>query len=123
MRARSGRNNLRKLTLSLLSLTAIASVAVAAGLDYSGKEMKPVADNEWNVSLWGIYVFTENEWRDDRYIESDHAWGGGIDAKYFFHRYFGIGIEGWVVEARREFKDISGVEVFRLRIGHESRAV
>ena len=27
------------------------------------------ADNEWNVSLWGTYVLTGNEWRNDRYIE------------------------------------------------------
>ena len=81
------------------------------------------ADNEWNLSLWGTHVFTGNEWRDDRYIESDHAWGGGLDAKYFFHRYFGIGIEGWVVDARREFEDVTGVEVFQFSTGHESRAV
>jgi hypothetical protein len=116
---------------SLLAMTAIASVAFA-GSEYSGKEMKQVApppcpewyaDNEWNVSLWGTYVFTGNEWRDDRYIESDHAWGGGVDAKYFFDRYFGVGIEGWVVDARREFEDVSGVEVFQSTIGHERRAV
>lgn len=117
--------------LSPLAITAIASV-VFAGSEYSGKEMKQMtpspcsewyADNEWDVSLWGTYVFTGNEWRDDRYVESDHAWGGGVDAKYFFQRYFGIGIEGWVVDARREFEDVTGVEVFRFSTGHESRAV
>src|SRR5262245_49169410 len=121
----------RALLLGILFFATIASVAFA-GSEYSGKEMKQVvppacpewyADNEWNVSLWGTYVFTGNEWRNDRYIESDHAWGGGIDAKYFFHRYFGIGIEGWVVGARREFEDITGVEVFQVSTGHESRAV
>ena len=119
------------LLLGILFFATIASVAFA-GSEYSGKEMKQVvpppclewyADNEWNVSLWGTYVFTGNEWRDDRYIESDHAWGGGADAKYFFHRYFGVGIEGWVVDATRKFEDVTGVEVFRLRRGHESRAV
>jgi len=119
------------LFLGILFFGTIASVAFAAS-DYSGKEMKQVipppcprwyADNEWNVSLWGTYVFTGNEWRADRYIESDHAWGGGVDAKYFFQRYFGFGIEGWVVDARREFEDVTGVEVFRLSTGHESRAV
>src|ERR1700681_4052937 len=124
---------MEKITWSLLPIVAISSVAFA-GSEYAGKEMKEVApppcpawyaDNELNVSLWGTYVFTGNRGRDDRYIESesDHAWGGGIDAKYFFHRYFGIGIEGWVVDARREFEDISGVEAFRISIGHESRAV
>jgi len=121
----------RALLLGILFFATIASVAFA-GSEYSGKEMKQVvpracpewyADNEWNVSLWGTYVFTGNEWRDDRYIESDHAWGGGADAKYFFHRYFGVGIEGWVVDATRKFEDVTGVEVFRLSSGRESRAV
>jgi hypothetical protein len=121
----------RALPLSILFFATIASVAFA-GSEYSGKEMKQMvpppcpewyADNEWNVSLWGTYVFTGNEWRADRYIESDHAWGGGVDAKYFFHRYFSVGIEGWVVNARREFEDVTGVEVFQFSTGHESRAV
>jgi hypothetical protein len=121
----------RALPLGILFFATIASVAFA-GSEYSGKEMKQMvpppcpewySDSEWNVSMWGIYVFTGNEWRDDRYIESDHAWGGGLDAKYFFHRHFGIGIEGWVVNARREFEDVTGVEVFQFSTGHESRAI
>src|ERR1700724_3715758 len=64
------------------------------------------ADNEWNASLWGTYAFTENNdqrnpgkpdvetigfgtndngtvenlsafFSGDRYLETDHAWGGG----------------------------------------------
>lgn len=91
------------------------------------------ADNEFNVSLWGTYIFTGNNWQDDRYLESDHAWGGGVDFKYFFHRYFGVGIEGWVVDARRTFEDIdevrrtdilpSPVPFLTGRTEHESRVV
>lgn len=116
-------------TLTLL----FASVLSAGPEGYSGKEMKTTvapapcpqwyADREWNIDLWGTYVFTGNEWREDRYIQDDHAWGGGVDLKYFFHRYFGIGVEGWVVDARREFLEVSGVEVFQARIEHESRAI
>ena len=51
-------------------------------------------DNEWNVSVWGTYAFTAEDWRDDHYLLADHGWGGGMDVKYFFHRYFGIGVEG-----------------------------
>jgi hypothetical protein len=117
-----------------VTLTLVfASVLLAGPEGYSGKEMKTTvapapcpqwyADQEWNIDLWGTYVFTGNEWREDRYIQDDHAWGGGVDLKYFFHRYFGIGIEGWVVDARREFLEVSGVEVFQARIEHESRAI
>jgi hypothetical protein len=126
---------MKRLLVGLLGSGVIASAAFA-GVGYSGKEMKQVAapppcpewyaNNEFNVSLWGTYVFTGNNWQDDRYIEADHAWGGGIDAKYFFMRYFGVGIEGWVVDARRSFEDVFvdfDREIFDIHTGHESRAV
>ena len=128
---------MKKLMLALLAIAAISSMAFAGGETYSGKEIKQVAappppcpewyaDNEWNVALWGTYVFTGNNWENDRYIEADHAWGGGGDVKYFFHRYFGVGIEGWVVDARqaREFVDIDPSDSIFLRsFEHESNAI
>src|SRR6266567_5752419 len=125
---------MNRLVSCLFGLGVIASAAFA-GTEYSGKEMKQVApppcpewyaDNEFNVSLWGTYVFTGNTWQNDRYIEADHAWGGGIDLKYFFHRYFGVGIEGWAVDARRAFEDVFvdlNNGIFDVHTGHESRAV
>ena len=105
---------MKKLLSCLLGLALVASAAFA-GVGYSGKEMKQVApppcpewyaDREFNISLWGTYVFTGTNWIDDRYIEADHAWGGGIDLKYFFMRYVGVGIEGWAVDARQAREDI-----------------
>ena len=105
---------MKKLLSCLLGLALVASAAFA-GVGYSGKEIKQVApppcpewyaDREFNISLWGTYVFTGNNWIDDRYIEADHAWGGGIDLKYFFMRYVGVGIEGWAVDARQARQDI-----------------
>src|SRR5262249_8079291 len=76
---------MKKLVTCLLGLGLIASAAFA-GVGYSGKEMKQVAapppcpewyaNNEFNVSLWGTYVFTGTEWISDRYIQADHALGG-----------------------------------------------
>jgi len=116
-------------------LLSIFSVGAYAG-SYSGKEMKQAApppcpewyaDNEWNVNLWGTYLFTNTDYSRnldlvdvvqstvegagvlgeyDRYVGDDHAWGGGGDIKYFFHRYFGVGIEGYVVNARKGGFDI-----------------
>src|SRR5437016_10509087 len=126
---------MKRLISWLLGLGMIASAAFA-GTEYSGKEMKQVAapppcpewyaDREFNVSLWGTYIFTGNNWQDDRYLEADHAWGGGIDLKYFFHRYFGVGIEGWAVDSRRSFEDVFvdlNNGVFSDTTRHESRAV
>jgi hypothetical protein len=100
------------------------------GTDYS-KTSKQVAatpcpewysDNEWNVNLWGTYAFTGTDYSPnlwiadliqsttegqtvlgtyDKYLGGDHAWGGGGDIKFFFHRYFGIGAEGFVVDAEK----------------------
>jgi len=122
-----------KFILGLLAIGAIAPVAFAGTETYSGKEMKQVApppcpewyaDRELNISLWGTYAFTGNDARDDRYLDGDHAWGGGVDAKYFFHRYFGIGIEGWAVDARRGFiRDNDGDPITFPNSGNEHRAV
>jgi len=127
---------MKKLILSLLGVAAISSLGFAGTETYSGKEMKQVAgpppcpewyaDREFNVGLWGTYVFTGNDWRNDRYIEADHAWGGGIDLKYFFWRYIGVGIEGWAVDARQARQDVFADfsdGIFQSSVHHESNAV
>lgn len=92
---------MKKLTLSLCAAIAMVSAAYA-GETYT-KESKSVApppcpqwyaDNEFNLTLSGAYAFTGSEWREDRYLGVDHAWGGSLDAKYFVHRYFGFGVQG-----------------------------
>ena len=126
---------MKKLIVSLLGVAAISSIGFAGTETYSGKEMKQVApppcpewyaDREFNVGLWGTYVFTGNDWRNDRYIEADHAWGGGIDLKYFFWRYIGVGIEGWVVDDRQarenDFVDFSD-GIFQRSFKNTSKAV
>src|SRR6266508_2559816 len=125
---------MKRLLLCLLGPALVASAAFA-GVGYSGKEIKQVApppcpewyaDREFNVSLWGTYVFTGNDWIDDRYIEADHAWGGGIDLKYFFMRYVGVGIEGWAVDARQARQDIFvdfSDGVFARSIQHQSNVI
>jgi hypothetical protein len=63
----------------LLAVVAMASAAFAGTETYSGKDMKQVtpppcpqwySDNEFNLSLWGTYVFTGTEWLNDRYLEA-----------------------------------------------------
>ena len=63
---------------------------------------------EFNVQLWGTYAFTANHYNfEDRYLGADHAWGGGLDVKYFVTRYFGIGLSGYAVSARQTFSYLS----------------
>ena len=117
---------MKRSILSLIAIGALASMANAGTESYSGKEMKQVApapppcpewyaDREVNVSLWGTYAFTGTESARtnaevteddaifgsyDRFLGDDHAWGGGSDAKFFFHRYFGVGIEGFALAGK-----------------------
>jgi hypothetical protein len=77
------------------------------------------ADNEWNVGVWGTYVFTGNEYRDDHFFRSDHAWGGGLDAKYFFRRFFAVGVEGYGLAARENQESFIRIN----DIGGNTRAV
>jgi hypothetical protein len=128
-----------------------SDVAFADGK--SGKEMKQVAlapcpqwygDHEWNVNLWGTYAFTNTEYNPnlwlidvvqstseghpvlgtyDHYIGGDHAWGGGGDIKYFFYRYFGVGVEGFALDASKNgfdiFEDPTMPIFTRERINHD----
>jgi hypothetical protein len=126
---------MKKLLLAGLGAAVLASAAFAGTETYYGKEMKQVAplpcpewyrDREFNVGIWGTYVFTANDWEDDRYIEADHGWGGGIDAKYFFCRYLGVGVEGWAINARRTFTNAFidfNNGTFDVHSEHDSRAV
>jgi hypothetical protein len=100
-------------------------------------------DREWNVNLFGTYAFTNTEFAPnpslvdivqstseggpvlgtyDRYIGGDHAWGGGGDIKYFFCRYAGVGVEGFVLDGSKPGFDIfedQSVPVFvHKRINH-----
>ena len=103
---------MKPLALALTIFAACCSLTYA-GPVYSGKEMKQIvpapcpqwySDNEWNVGLWGTYAMTGTEFAPnpdlfdlvqssseghtvygtfDKYLGGDHAWGGGIDLKYF----------------------------------------
>ena len=98
---------MKKLTLCLCTLATLAT-GVFAGTETYSKESQSVApppcpqwyaDNEFNLSLSGVYAFTQDPSRDDTYLAVDHAWGGAVDAKYFMHRYFGLGLQGFIVRA------------------------
>jgi hypothetical protein len=112
------------LTTVCLALMAVPGILLAGPEPYSGKEMKETVapppecwyrDNEWNVGVWGAYAFSQTDNNRtgiedtddlaiygtyDRFLSADHAWGGGLDAKYFSHRYFGVGIEGFGLDGR-----------------------
>lgn len=109
------------LTFCALCVFAFASGAFAGPETYtSSKEMKTTVapapcpqwyqDNEWNIGIWGAYAFGGDDHDTIRFNDlslndgetihidetiGDDAWGGGMDIKYFFHKYFGIGVEAY----------------------------
>src|SRR4026208_583046 len=121
---------MKKLILLSVLFCVVATMG-NAGTKYSGKELKQTqtapcpewyGDNEFVINLWGTYAWTNTDYNRnlwlvdvvqsttegnpvlgtyDRYIGGDHAWGGGGDIKYFFHRYFGVGVEGFALDASK----------------------
>ena len=126
---------MKKIILSLV-ITFASALAVFAGAEpYSGKEMKQVVPPpcpEWyrrhgveRKPLGYLSSLRATTGKTMTYLQSDHAWGGGIDAKYFFHRYFGIGIRrlGGPVEAPQTFDFVIDPPVFIDEIDHDTRMV
>jgi hypothetical protein len=113
---------MKRTLFHLLAFVLLHSALHAGSEGYSSKDTAATqpcpswyADREWNVSLWGTYAFPLNGYptlqnfgtRDrDNYLQSDHAWGGGVDAKYFFARYFGLGIEGYALDVRQSYAHV-----------------
>lgn len=108
---------MKQLTLTICAIFAVAGLSFA-GTEYSSKETHATetpacptwfADNEFNFGAWGAVGFAADGDDDDDHplivrgrgrdgtvgddtgLLSDTAFGGGLDAKYFFARYFGIG--------------------------------
>ncbi len=90
---------MKKLTLTLCLLGTLVAAAFAGTETYSNKDSKQMpapcpqwfADSEWNVGISGVYApFTD---RGD--FGDEDAWGAAVDVKYFFRRYFGIGVQAF----------------------------
>ena len=103
--------DMKRFLLTSCLIAIAVSLAEAGSETYSSKETVPppcpswYADKEWNVNLWATYAFPHNDYPTpgntisqgrvfpinggsfgplhDTYLEADHAWGGGIDLKYF----------------------------------------
>jgi hypothetical protein len=38
----------------------------------------------------------------DTFLGRDDSWGGGVDVKYFWNKYFGVGMEGFLVDTETQ---------------------
>jgi hypothetical protein len=102
--------------------------------------------HEWNFDFWGTWVFSGNPGRfdtlntdifdssqridpkserfdtgmtsKDRLIGRDDTFGGGVDVKYFFNKYFAVGVEGFVLATKTNTAGAGlGTFTFRWPIG------
>jgi outer membrane protein W len=109
---------MKKLTLTLCAVAAMASAAFAGTSTYSSKEVKQVeqapcptwyADNEWNVGVSLAYAFNTNDDDDNNIFFDrgswDDAWGGALDVKYFFRKNFGIGFQAFGLSIGNDDQD------------------
>jgi len=82
--------------------------------------------NEFDVSIFGAvgvgrvdhYNTTSTPFRDKKKARSrgttttthyvHNAWGGGVEANYFFTRYFGLGVEGDWLDGHDAISSVSG---------------
>jgi len=123
--------SMKKLHL-IIAVTAISSAVCFAGPNEThvklgkDKTVTPVEDlfraNEFDVSIYGAvglgrvdhYTTTDpgtdnNNFRStttNHYVHS--AWGGGVEADYFFTRYFGLGVEGDWLAGHDAISSVSG---------------
>jgi hypothetical protein len=104
---------MKKLILCVGALVAFGGAAFAGTQTYS-KETATTpppcpqwyADNEFNISLSGVYGW-RNQSDDPFDVDWGNGWGGAIDAKYFVHRYYGFGVQGFIMSIDRD--EILGV--------------
>jgi hypothetical protein len=117
---------MKKLIVGILALTTTVLSTQGGPVEYGDQKSQAQAsyqateqwyrDHEWNFDLFGTYAFTSRPYQSDRYLRTDHAWGGGIDANYMFTRYFGVGVEGYGLAAEDAVGQASGNLIFRYPI-------
>ena len=72
------------------------------------------ADTEFDLTERPVFL---GEFGDHRLLGRDNAWGGGGDLKYFWSRYFGAGVEGFVLSSDEESGAFLGTLTARYPIG------
>lgn len=113
--------------ISIVGLTTLAATGFAGPMEsssskevqqssYSAPSEEFYRDREWNFDLFGLRADTYNEYRQDRYLGTDHGYGGGFDVNYMFTRYLGVGLEGYAIDANDVIGQASVNMIFRYPI-------
>ncbi len=97
--------------------------------------------HEWDFSFWGTFAFSGNTGENDVFDGErgpedgsandighvsnnrlfggrDEVWGGGLDIKYFFSKYWALGAEGFILDSKYDILGAGlGTFTFRYPIG------
>ncbi len=102
-------------------------------------------DHEWDLSIWYANAYLANTGTEtfkhpgdffdntalddvtgvfdvgrlskDRFLDKRHVWGGGASIKYFWNRYLGLGVDGFVLDGRNTAGAALGTLTLRYPIG------
>ena len=111
---------------TLLSLIFLSTTALYAGTESSSiklqkdKNVIPESElfraNEFDIGVFGAVDLGGVDRYNNRKhsanaaiksMEHQKAWGGGVEADYFFSKYFGLGVEGEWVAANDAISSVS----------------
>lgn len=108
---------MKKLVFGLLATVALAATSLAGTASYhSGKTYKEYkqqeqptcfSDTEIQADVFAAYGVGEGP--NQVGLFRDHGWGGGIGVNYFFARYFGLGVDGYWLDAKSRGGDSRAV--------------
>jgi Outer membrane protein beta-barrel domain len=94
------KTNLIAIALCLTALIVFAGPTVELAPAPSPAPAAYFKANEFDFSLGGLGSWTQTPYHRDRYFGLDHAFGGTLEAKYFFTQNIGAGISFSGYDAR-----------------------
>jgi hypothetical protein len=77
--------------LNIWATWAFSAQANSHHIDFDFEDV----DEQFDETLRPVFL---GEPHDDHFLNKDDSWGGGLDIKYFWSKYFGAGVEGFVVD-------------------------
>lgn len=121
---------IKTLTLTVIGALAIASSVFAGANDNDSQDHKSMRKvyktseyyraGETQVDVFGNYSHGTNDYRSDRYLKQDHAFGGAVGVNHFFTRNLGVGIDGSYINTKDKTEQATANVIYRQPIG-ESR--
>lgn len=84
-----------KTLITLLSVSIISTAFAGPEPVVTPPAPPPIAsyfNTGLELGITGNGAWTQTAWRDDRYLGTDHTFGGGLFANYWFTQNFGAGV-------------------------------